>query len=197
VAADYDGVLGDLVSDETRLERMIDRLARTIAICDKAPENEPEVEETRVQYAAMLSLYERDALIQTAANALETVNRLEDLLRVLAQGTEDLMRWMSVKDDLHEGEVTLMRKILDYAPVAARSAVAKKAVRAKLEKDKTQKAKVAAYKLWLDWQKGTTRYKSGAAFCRHAVNVLPEITSVKTVERWCVKWRRQRESEGT
>jgi hypothetical protein len=58
---------------------------------------------------------------------------------------------------------------------------------AKLKKDPVQAAKAKAFKLWQDWQSGKTLHKSGAAFDRHVVNTLQEITATKTVERWRTK----------
>lgn len=68
--------------------------------------------------------------------------------------------------------------------------LAKRGAAARLERDADgkQAAKVKAHDLYLNWQAGHIRFKSGAAFARHIVDTLP-IENTKTVERWMKKWR--------
>ena len=86
-------------------------------------------------------------------------------------------------------ELATVRAPVDQATKEALSARARVGAYMKGRNDPKQRAKIEAYGLWCDWQTGVTLHASGAAFQRYVLEQLPELTSAKTIERWCVRWR--------
>lgn len=69
-----------------------------------------------------------------------------------------------------------------------RSAMAVRAVNAKLKKDPKQVAKGKVKEHWKEWQQDPELYGSKAAFARDMVDAYDALTSTKKVEDWCRLW---------
>lgn len=110
--------------------------------------------------------------VATLFDVTSEVEKLDDSLRTLRSAEE-----------------ILTERMLEFANNRPH-VQAVKAARAKLANDPKQAAKAKAFKLWQQWQTGVERHRSGAAFARHVVKVLPTLESTSVVERWVTRWRR-------
>lgn len=70
----------------------------------------------------------------------------------------------------------------------AQKLAARKAIKAKLQRDPKQAAKAEAFRMWQAWQAGEVIHASGAAFARHVVEQTV-IEDPNSVQRWMRKWR--------
>lgn len=126
---------------------------------------------------------DRKRIVAAAALALKSYTLLVDQ----AVHLTDVAQRLFAYDRQTEASLRLN---LALQPGAVRRQLSRNAVAAKLARDPKQAAKAQAYKLWQDWQLGSARFKSGAEFARHVVEVLPAIESTKVVERWVTQWRK-------
>lgn len=151
----------------------------------------------------------RMKLVNDLAAQLEQTEGAPYLAKLAAGAIEELMIWKSAfalyardKDiELCEAKAELYRRLYDakaefLGMLSDPGTRAYLNAMAKQARDPKQIAKAAAFGLWTDWQSGKTRHKSGAAFHRYVCDQLPDITSTKTVERWCKEWHEASKKKG-
>ena len=187
----YDSILSDLTA---------------LLIIEKRSKQEIKSSEARfniairkLEQASMESLEARSAVSVLTGRALGY--RSETLeARLFALETGEYFKHKSPPDTERSYDVADM--ILCYSEnliAAAYKVEATKVARAKaikrLETDPKQAAKVKAKELWERWQDGHETHKSGAAFALHIVNKLPDLESVKVVEKWVTQWRKDRKKQ--
>jgi hypothetical protein len=126
----------------------------------------------------------------TAAHSAFTDNFLK-LFR-LTRETHGLKGALAIFDGSDDSKLPpeFAKRAAEFREIFKSLIAAANAERA-LRKDPKQAAKEQAFKLWQAWQSGKETHKSGAAFARHVVGLLPAIESTKTVERWCTAWRNE------
>lgn len=148
-------------------------------------------------------LANRDKILEQAASIASFMAEREVVARkiiaLMTEGTIENFYNLPPVDGMTILELCalLNESIIEKARDMARQMRAEQArtgAIAKLANDPVQAAKPAAHKLWMDWQSGRTKHRSGAAFCRFVVEECPAITDPRTVERWCQEWRKNRHS---
>lgn len=102
-------------------------------------------------------------------------------------GVGYLQNW-EFRARLAEAELTALYLDAKELPARERRATAAKGARARLKNNPTHQAKAEALALWKDWQSGRVVYKNGSAFHRVVGEKLG--VSTKTMERWCMEWRK-------
>lgn len=106
---------------------------------------------------------------------------------------EDTMNNCLIQIEKVSNEIINQRNLdIKTAAIESRKDVARRAAFAKAENSPKSHAKKSIYSLWLDWQSGTKRHASGAAFCRFALETHKEIKSIKTIETWIRQWSKNK-----
>lgn len=132
--------------------------------------------------------WDRDNLAERYAWMLLLACELRKTCRVLENHGDLHKRLESASR--HKAEILEDLAVDAMRKTAKAESDRKRGAAAKLAKDPKQAAKKEAFEMWKAWHAGRARYKSGAAFARHVVDVLP-LESSKQVERWVTKWRRE------
>ena len=181
-------------------EEHIDRLARLAAMAMLQSGHGTIVEkEDRVEMAnALSSSMEHDELASLAANALDMIGQLESLFESMSGALKASVDNKEELESLHSAEAKLLRKLLHYAPRAARTELAQRGGNAKKANSEKTEAKDKAFALWTEWDAGKRpQLRTTEQFATEVMRQWPQLKSAKVICGWSARWRREARARRT